>query len=139
MEKQRKHSLREIPFSFRTTECIFFTFSAAASAQSELIVGHIKKREWSGCQQEGSSGPHSSSGAMSGEIRVTKLAHPVKIVMNRVVPRVKLSAQLRALSSSARSVDKKTHVNESHYATRSPATFDPTSGSKGILELRKIP
>ena len=49
------------------------------------IVGHIKKREWSGCQQEGSSGPHSSSGAMSGEIRVTKLAHPVKIVMNRVV------------------------------------------------------
>ena len=49
------------------------------------IVGHIKEREWSGCQQEGSSGPHSSSGAMSGEVRVTKLAHPVKIVMNRVV------------------------------------------------------
>ena len=28
---------------------------------------------------------------------------------------------------------------ESHYATRSPATFDPTSGSKGIFELRKFP
>ena len=26
-----------------------------------------------------------------------------------------------------------------HYATRSPATFDPTSGSKGIFELRKFP
>ena len=26
-----------------------------------------------------------------------------------------------------------------HCATRSPATFDPTSGSKGIFELRKFP
>ena len=27
---------------------------------------------------------------------------------------------------------------ESHYATRNPATFDPTLGSKGIFELKKI-
>ena len=29
--------------------------------------------------------------------------------------------------------------NESHYATRSPATFDPMSGLKVILELGKFP
>jgi hypothetical protein len=45
------------------------------------IVGHIQVRKGCGGQHQGSNHPHTSGGTMPTEGGITKVSHPIEVVM----------------------------------------------------------